>query len=84
MYIGSADLMRRNLYNRVEIVAPVIDVRNQNRLMRILLTDLSSTEGAWEMTPDNGYVPVQSRRGEAPFDSQAAFMQDSFGLAQPI
>jgi polyphosphate kinase len=79
-FIGSADMMRRNLYNRVEIIAPVIDFRNQTRLMRIMETDLRNTDGAWQMTPDAEYVPVEPKPGEPPFKSQNAFMVDSFGL----
>ena len=37
--MGSADLMRRNLLNRVEVVFPVLDPRIQWRALRILQTD---------------------------------------------
>jgi polyphosphate kinase len=84
MYIGSADLMRRNLYNRVEIVTPVIDVRNQHRLMRILMTDLHNTDGAWEMSADAEYLQLSPESGENPLDSQSVFMQDTFGLSSTL
>lgn len=80
MHFGSADMMRRNLYNRVEIVTPVIEVRLQQKLLRILETDLRNTHGAWEMTKDGEYIRVQPAAGEPPIDSQTIFMQDSFGL----
>jgi polyphosphate kinase len=37
-YLGSADLMRRNLYNRVECVFPVLDANLQGALERMLTT----------------------------------------------
>jgi polyphosphate kinase len=82
--IGSADMMRRNLYNRVEIVTPVIDVRNQQRLMRIMATDLENTVGGWEMLPSGEYRRREPIPEEPPFSSQEQFMQDSFGLHKTL
>ncbi|MBK8134305.1 MAG: polyphosphate kinase 1 [Anaerolineae bacterium] len=79
MFIGSADMMRRNLYNRVEIVTPVTDARLQQKLLSMLETDLCNTNGAWRLTPDGEYVRVLPRDGESPVDSQTLFMHDSFG-----
>lgn len=83
MYIGSADLMRRNLYNRVEIVTPVIDVRLQQRLMRLLATDLSGVEGVWELNRNSQYELLNTTDTPA-LNSQSVFMQDSFGLNTPL
>lgn len=80
VYIGSADIMRRNLYNRVEVVTPVMELRAQQRLLRILATDLSNTEGSWELTNDGLYVRHEVTSGIQPIDSQAIYMQDSFGF----
>lgn len=80
LYIGSADIMRRNLYNRVEVVTPVIEERTQRRLLRILTTDLANTEGAWELTVDGIYVRRPSPPDGQPIDSQTIYMQDSFGF----
>lgn len=83
-FIGSADMMRRNLYNRVEIVTPVIDIRNQQRLIRLMATDLANTVGAWEMLANGEYRRRQPNPGEPAFSSQEQFMQDSFGLHQTL
>jgi len=80
IYLGSADLMRRNLYNRVEVVFPVMEERLQHQLLRILGTQLHDNYNAWELRSDDVYVPVERGENEAILDSQAAFMEDSFGL----
>jgi polyphosphate kinase len=79
-YIGSADMMRRNLYNRVEVVTPVVEPRLQHRLLRILQTDLANTSGAWQLLPTGEYTRLDPADGQPPLDSQATFMQDAFGL----
>jgi polyphosphate kinase len=80
LYAGSADLMRRNLYNRVEVVFPLIDPRVQRRAMRILLTCLRDNYGAWELGADGIYQRLKPEADEPIYDSQYIFMQDSAGL----
>lgn len=80
LYMGSADLMRRNLYNRVEVVFPVLDSRLQKSALRVLATYLKDNQLAWEMLPDATYQPVQPQPDEALLDCQATFMEDSFGI----
>ena len=55
-YIGSADLMTRNLERRVEVVAPVEDVKLREELRLILDVQLSSKKHVWEMQPDGNYI----------------------------
>ena len=80
LYLGSADLMRRNLYNRVEVVFPVMDRRIQQYLIRILMTNLMDNQNAWELQPDGSYERVEAGPDELPFDSQEIFMQNSYGV----
>jgi len=55
-YIGSADLMKRNLENRVEILAPV-EVSSQRAHLRFLFdAQLNDVQNGWEMQPDGSYV----------------------------
>jgi polyphosphate kinase len=51
-YIGSADLMPRNLDGRVECVAPVTDPELTARLAEILSVNLADDVLAWELGPD--------------------------------
>jgi polyphosphate kinase len=81
VWMGSADLMRRNLYNRIESVFPVLDERLQHQVYRILMTILADNVTATELYPDMSYAPVQPAPGEPLIDSQIVFMHDSFGLS---
>ena len=54
-YIGSADLMPRNLDRRVEAVTPVRDPALKARLQEILDVNLADDRLAWELGPDGGW-----------------------------
>lgn len=54
-YIGSADLMPRNLDRRVEVLLRVNDQYCRDRLWEILQVNLDDTELAWELDPDGSY-----------------------------
>jgi polyphosphate kinase len=55
-YVGSADAMTRNLEHRVEVLAPVEDLRHQAELRFVLDTQLNDARGAWDMQSDGTYV----------------------------
>ncbi len=55
-YLGSADVMQRNLERRVEVVAPIDDPRLQAELRWFLDLQLGDQRGAWDMRPDGSYV----------------------------
>jgi polyphosphate kinase len=61
-YIGSADLMQRNLDRRVECVAPVSDPALTARLDEILDVSLADDVLAWELGPD-GWAKVPTTSG---------------------
>jgi polyphosphate kinase len=66
-YIGSADLMQRNLDRRVECVAPVTDPALTARLEEILSVALADDVLAWELGLE-GWGKVHTTNG---IDSQA-------------
>jgi polyphosphate kinase len=78
--LGSADMMRRNLYNRVEVVFPLLDERTQNQAIRSLFTGLRDNVQTWELNADGSYTRRVRAEGEARIDSQAIFLEDPFGL----
>jgi len=57
-YIGSADLMPRNLDRRVEALAPVNDLALRERLEEIVAVELSDTELSWELGADGTWSRV--------------------------
>jgi polyphosphate kinase len=59
--IGSADAMKRNLSNRIEVLAPVEDPDLQKRLRFLLDLQLNDRRSAWEMQPDGSYVQLRSK-----------------------
>jgi polyphosphate kinase len=76
VYLGSADLMQRNLNNRVETVFPLEDpVLRQAIQTHVLDNLLKDTVNARELLPDGSYVRVRPQPGEEPFDCQAWFIK---------
>ncbi|MGZ4148196.1 MAG: polyphosphate kinase 1, partial [Actinomycetota bacterium] len=61
-FIGSADLMPRNLDHRVECVTEVVDPKLKGRLDEILGVNLEDDVLAWELLPE-GWVKVPEERG---------------------
>jgi polyphosphate kinase len=71
-FIGSADLMPRNLDHRVEALVPIRDGGLTARLEEILAANLADDSLAWTMSPDGGWSKVPTTTG---FDAQAHFME---------
>jgi polyphosphate kinase len=74
VYMGSADIMARNLDDRVELVAPVDDPALADELMRVLDIMLADTATAWCLHPDRSWERVRPAGGDTPFSSQQALM----------
>jgi len=55
VYIGSADLMPRNLDTRVELMAPVGDPALRSDLLDTLERSLADNTNAWELRPDGSW-----------------------------
>jgi polyphosphate kinase len=74
IYIGSADLMPRNLNRRVEVVCPVEDHRLKRYLRdEVLQAYLRDNVNARELQPDGSYERVQMNADEERFDGQMYF-----------
>ncbi|MCB8982303.1 MAG: polyphosphate kinase 1 [Ardenticatenaceae bacterium] len=76
LYIGSADLMPRNIDRRVEVLFPVEDLQMRQRIVDdILGTYLKDTAKAWILQPDGRYVSAATDENKPPFNSQLWFLK---------
>jgi len=62
-FIGSADLMTRNLERRVEAVVPVSDPKLRARLAEVLEIDFADDVLAWELTADGTWRKLPTVEG---------------------
>ncbi|MFP7755773.1 polyphosphate kinase 1 [Thermodesulfobacteriota bacterium B35] len=64
-FIGSADIMKRNLEERVEVITPIEPPELQAALREILDVQLNDQRSAWVMQPDGTYIQRKPKpRGE--------------------
>lgn len=60
-YCSSADLMERNLYNRIEILFPIQDESIRKRIKQEIFKNyLKDNMYAWEMQADGTYKPMRN------------------------
>ena len=78
-YIGSPDLMQRNLDHRIEVLVPVENARVRQEIHAILDSALADDTNAWILTPSGDWArAMPAKRGEAalpPRDHDAALAQ---------
>jgi polyphosphate kinase len=73
-WIGSADMMHRNLDRRVEVMAQVKDPRLTAQLMDVFESALDSSTRCWELDVD-GKWRASPREGETVRDHQVSLME---------
>ena len=75
-YMGSADLMPRNLDHRVEVVTPVEDVVLQAELLSTFDALLADTASSWELLGDGTWKRVRPKKeDERPRSAQSVLMR---------
>jgi polyphosphate kinase len=62
-YIGSADLMDRNLDRRVEAIVPVEDGDAKSKLSEIVDLLLADDRRSWQLQPDTRWVRTETLEG---------------------
>lgn len=76
IYLGSADWMPRNLYERVEVLFPVKNELLRKRIREeILPSYLADNRKAWVLRPDGLYNRVHRQRGVKSFSAQEHLME---------
>jgi polyphosphate kinase len=74
-YIGSADLMMRNLKSRAEVITPIEDEGLVERLREYLDVQLNDQRNVWEMNSDGSYTQRRPKSEEAERGCQQAMIE---------
>lgn len=79
VYIASADFMTRNTVRRVEVAAPVEDVRLKEYLLKDFRIMLNDNVQARKMNPDGNYTRI--RNDKEPLSAQEFFYEEAYKKA---
>ena len=74
-FIGSADLMMRNLESRVEVVTPVEDPKLRQELRLIIDVQLSGRKDVWDMQTDGSYIERKDTTGKKSLSPQETLIE---------
>lgn len=80
VYIASADFMTRNTVRRVEVAAPVEDVRLKECLLKDFRIMLNDNVQARKMNPDGNYIRI--RNDKEPLSAQEFFYEEAYKKAE--
>ena len=78
IYIGSADLMERNLNRRVESLTKISRDEHKKELIKIFDLYLSSKTAAWHLLPDGKWLRVNQDPNGAPLAELQSVMIDTY------
>ena len=81
IYIGSADMMKRNTEKRVEVACPVYDETIRKQLTHMLKIMLADNVKARELKSDGKYY--MKEKGTSKVNSQEYFMREAITVRHP-
>ena len=76
-FMGSADLMGRNLDGRLEVVIPVDDARLQERLRSFFDVLLADNASAWELHEEGSWKRLQPKKDEPSRGTHTVLMKSA-------
>ncbi len=76
VYIGSADLMHRNLDRRIEALISIVEPAQQEHLLENIDLAMADDTSAWELQPDGAWLrSVEAPDGERLRDLQTMYIE---------
>ena len=78
IYIGSADLMDRNLNRRVESLVRITRPEHKKDLIKVFDLYVSSTTSGWHLLPTGKWLKVDKNPDGSPMNDLQALMIDSY------
>jgi polyphosphate kinase len=80
--MGSADLMPRNLDNRLEVVVPLDDSRARQRINAMFDALLSDNTNSWELNGDGTWDRVRRKKDDRAVSAQGLMMRSAIARAR--
>jgi polyphosphate kinase len=74
-FLGSADLMPRNLDHRIEVVMPVEDAHVRNEVESILKALFADNAQGWELQSNGSWERISPKKSERRRPAQVLFMR---------
>ncbi|MBA3375612.1 MAG: polyphosphate kinase 1 [Actinobacteria bacterium] len=74
-YVGSADLMPRNLDHRIEVLVPIESVRARQEVHTILDSALADNTNAWLLDSDGSWTRATPRKSDKRHSHHAAMIR---------